>query len=91
MTCTIKFWRDMDGGTTCGKGGPKFAVTDGPGGPFLRGDQKFRDRTPFFNVERMRTRSLVPKPKTTVIDLEVRQVDTRVTSATRGYCLQRSP
>ena len=35
----------MDGGTTCGKGGPKFAVTDGPGGPFLRGDQKFRDRT----------------------------------------------
>ena len=43
MTCTIKFWRDMDGGTTCGKGGSKFAVTDGPGGPFLRGDQKFRD------------------------------------------------
>ena len=35
----------MDGGTTCGKGGPKFAVTDGPGGPFLRGDQKFRDTT----------------------------------------------
>ena len=35
----------MDGGTTCGKGGPKFAVTDGPGGPFLRGDQKFRDRS----------------------------------------------
>ena len=45
LTCTIKFWRDMDGGTTCGKGGPKFAVTDGPGGPFLRGDQKFRDRS----------------------------------------------
>ena len=49
MTCTIKFWLDMDGGggggTTCGKGGPKFAVTDGPGGLFLRGDQKFRDRT----------------------------------------------
>ena len=43
MTCTIKFWRDMDGGTTYGKGGPKFVVTDGPGGPFLRGNQKFRD------------------------------------------------
>ena len=45
MTCTIKFWRDMDGGTTCGKRGPKFTVTDGPGGPFLRGDQKFHDRS----------------------------------------------
>ena len=33
-------------------------------------------RTPFSNFVRMRTRSLVPKPKTTVIDLGARQVDT---------------
>ena len=33
-------------------------------------------RTPFSNVVRMRTRSLVPKPRTTVIDLGARQVDT---------------
>ena len=33
-------------------------------------------RTPFSNVVRMRTRSLVPKPKTTVIGLGARLVDT---------------
>ena len=32
-------------------------------------------RTPFSNVVRMRTRSLVPKPKTTVIGLGARLVD----------------
>ena len=33
-------------------------------------------RTPFLKFVRMRTRSLVPKPRTTVIDLGARQVDT---------------
>ena len=40
-------------------------------------------RTPFSNVVRMRTRSLVPKPKNTLIDLGVRQADTCNTSAER--------
>ena len=46
MTCTIKFWRDMDRGTTCGKGGPKFAVTDGPGGPVTKYLDPRNVRTP---------------------------------------------
>ena len=41
-------------------------------------------RTPFLNVVRMRTRSLVPKPRTTVIDLGARQLDTWNRGLTRA-------
>ena len=42
-------------------------------------------RTPFSNVVRMRTRSLVPKPKTTVIGLGVRLVHTGLLVVAKAY------